>query len=123
MQVASQPRQTNGYDCGIYAGLQAEVICSHLQGHVRLQGFMLECDGDTPMFLTERSSWHTANDVFAARLLLRAAAVAFWTSQSPEHSPIMEAGWEEARDDLEKALIIPMPERSELWYVTISCYI
>lgn len=115
LQVSTQPRQPNGIDCGIYAGLQAEVICSHIQGHVRREGGALVCEGDHPRFLEDKSVWHTQNDVFGARLLLRAAAVAFWTGQSPVESHVMEAGWEEARDDLRKGLRTSMPDRDALW--------
>lgn len=113
--MSSQPRQPNGIDCGIYAGLQAEVICSHIQGQICREGGALVCEGDHPRFLEDKSVWQTQNDVFGARLLLRAAAVAFWTAQSPAESHVMEAGWEEARDDLRKGLRTSMPDRDALW--------
>jgi len=70
-------------DCGLFAGLQAEVLCRNVMGEVTLQDGKLVCGGDNPTFLMNKDSWFTENDVFIARLLLRAAALAFWTHASP----------------------------------------
>ena len=117
MQVDSQPRQASMCDCGLFAGLQAEVLCRNVMGEVTLQDGKLVCGGDNPTFLMNKDSWFTENDVFIARLLLRAAALAFWTHASPTPCSEMEADWRAAYADLQKAWRGPVPPRSKLWCV------
>lgn len=115
MQVKSNPRQEGAVNCGLFAGLQAEVLSRHVIGRVREDSSGLVCDGDDPTALQRKDSWFTENDVFAARLLFRAAALAFWTAQSPERDRRVEVAKEEAVGHLQKAWRGNPPRTEELW--------
>lgn len=115
LQVSPRPQQPNGWDCGIFAALQAEVLCSNLQGCVQKQGDGLICEGPNWNFMADDKDWFTMNDVIAARLLLRAACMAFWVEQCPVQYADMSAEAVQAREDLKKASNQSLPKAEELW--------
>lgn len=114
LQVTSSPKQKGNVDCGLYAGLQAEVVCQTVAG-----------GGPDIADLQNRTgnSWFSPNDVNAARVLLRAAAVAWWTSQAPTTCQIMESEWTEAVADAQKAATEPLPTREAMWCASTTAWI
>lgn len=127
VQVRTNPHQTNGYDCGVYAGLAAEVFCTYATGtfFIRRGGVRLSvhCEGQHPDFLMRKDSWFTSEDVSIARHLTRAAGVALWRSQCPTKCPGMEQVWAQAIHKATTALPkLKVPE-SRLWYVALQCMV
>lgn len=120
MQVTPRPKQPNNWDCGLFVGLQAEVICRNLEGIVQRQGTELVCDGPNGHFLAEDKDWFTMNDVRAARLLLRAACTSLWEDQFPSKYADMSAESVEARQDLLKASNRSLPTEDGLWYFSLQ---
>lgn len=121
MQVSSHHRQEGAINCGLFAGLQAEVLSRHVVGRVRMAEGGLTCEGAHPRSLQEATTWFTENDVLAARVLLRAAALAFWTNQSPGCDKRVAGGLVEAKTDLESVWLGPVPEQRTWWCEIMPC--
>lgn len=115
VQVESNPKQEGAVNCGIFAGLQAEVLSEAVVGRVRMHNGGLVCDAEDPNVLQRRDIWFSENDVLGARLLCRAAALAFWTAQSPSDDATVKKDLENAEEQLAKAWLTPAPTRDQLW--------
>lgn len=117
MQVRTNPRQIGGTECGVHAGLQAEILCSHYQGSLRIKNGEPYCDGQHANFLQDERVWHNTADVHGLRILLCAAAMSLWTYQCPQ-CPVMEDAYKAAHGKMKRALRDEsvMPAREDLWY-------
>lgn len=122
MQVTSGPKQVGSINCGIFVGLQAEVLCQSVMGAVRMDEGAVVCAGKDPGVLQDEDNWFSENDVIGARLLLWAASLAYWLRQSPGGNSRITADMQEAEADLQKASREPVPERGRLWYAFRGWY-
>lgn len=120
MQVKANPKQDDGFNCGIFTGLAAEVFSLHAKGRFSVTKLpvcdQLHCEGEHPSFLMKKDTWWTAGDVRLARILAQAAAVAYFKWSYTGKLQIIEQLWEESRDRLVQKMPAVTYTSLSLWY-------
>lgn len=131
--MCNNPQSPAVFDTGLYAGLQAEVICAAVEApfgfYVSGSGddLAVQCVGPSPDILINASYWFQEEAVSGLRALLRAATLDLWRHQYPKVFRCcdeVEIWWEEAIQDLR--LEFPTWDSAgntplEVWYVASTC--
>lgn len=120
MQVEGNPPQEGFCDCGVFAGIQAEVFCTYAQGEVSISGQgpnrEVSCQGTRPLFLTQASDWFMQTDVATLRAMAQAAMLYEWRKQNPaDRCGLMETWWTESCKWLDKYMPRLQYKDSNLW--------
>lgn len=100
LQVQGNPSQAGAIECGVFAGIQAEVFCTYADGPFYITGEghdrQVSCGGPRPWFMMQANTWFNQTDVVTLRALALAGTLQEWRTQNQSEScDVIKTWWDD----------------------------
>ena len=125
LQVDSAPRQSNGYDCGLFMLMYGEYFCSRAEGEFSLvpgrtaASDQVVCEGPHSKFLSNKA-WFEEKEVTFLRIFYQAALCDLWNGRPPVQCPHVQAISEDAIARLRDTMGIHTPAQGTIWCALLT---